>query len=727
MAAVDVKSAPTRELGTSSLFLVPTWGALTAASIVNPLEHDPNLMWPTSVRITYPRMRNDTQLSGLFRGTTLPIRRYVWGIDPNGAPPAMVDAVCKELNLQPIDQAWKAFQTGESEPQGRSRNRFSFDQLQALALQAAFLGHYLFEQVYDVVRDGPAGQNGGWFAHIRKLAPRAPWTISQFYTSRDGGLAGIRQQFQQMGEPPIPVSQLVAFVFDQEPGDWTGRSMYRSCYREWSAKDLLIRIDVVNHQKAGGVLLNEAPQGATPAEIQALGQMAAAMQVGGGGAVPAGTNPVFIRATGSDVIASINRHDEAMAREFLMMFMALGTSSSGGNRAMASSFIDWFAISQETIAIWFRDVFNEHVIEDFVDLNWGESQDFVPRLAFRRPEAANPLDQLAAAVNANAGAPVAVVPTGKNTPPDTSGDIPVAAARDGDPNAVVVDPETRQLINDAHAEWERDRKPHRYKTVAAAALQLPDRALRRQPTAVEVTASVDFKALDDAWVSEVEQLVSQWQTIRAQQIAQLVTLIENAGGDMAALSTVQAISAGGDLIAARLATMAHTGVSEAKEEAAAQGATAAPPDIAALEAQLTTRAGALAQVLTNSISTAAQTRALQLTGASLTPADVAAQVGDYLTSLTDAYLTDQFSGAMSAARTGGRLAAMDAGQADRFYISALLDVNCCEACVADDGTEYATAEEIAAQMPSGFNKDCLGGPRCRCVPVAVYGESTATT
>jgi hypothetical protein len=101
---------------------------------------------------------------------------------------------------------------------------------------------------------------------------------------------------------------------------------------------------------------------------------------------------VFIRGTGSDVIASINRHDESMAREFLMMFMALGTSSSGGNRALASSFIDWFAISQESIAIWFRDIVNEHVIEDFVDANWGDA-DYVPRLAFRRPEAANPLDR----------------------------------------------------------------------------------------------------------------------------------------------------------------------------------------------------------------------------------------------------------------------------------------------------------------------------------------------
>jgi hypothetical protein len=167
-------------------------------------------------------------------------------------------------------------------------------------------------------------------------------------------------------------------VFEKEPGEWIGRSMYRSCFREWLLKDRLLNVDVINHENAGGKLIPSAPPGATAAQIQALERAGAGLRVGNGGRRPARHRPTFIRATGSDVIGSINRHDEAMAREFLMMFMALGTSSSGGNRALASSFIDWFAISQEAIAIWFRDVFNEHVIEDFVDQNW--ATDYVPRL-----------------------------------------------------------------------------------------------------------------------------------------------------------------------------------------------------------------------------------------------------------------------------------------------------------------------------------------------------------
>jgi hypothetical protein len=37
-------------------------------------------------------MANDSQLKALERGTFLPITRYAWGIDANGALPAIVQS-----------------------------------------------------------------------------------------------------------------------------------------------------------------------------------------------------------------------------------------------------------------------------------------------------------------------------------------------------------------------------------------------------------------------------------------------------------------------------------------------------------------------------------------------------------------------------------------------------------------------------------------------------------
>ncbi len=697
------------------------------------------MRWPASVQ-TFRRMRNDTQLSGLYRGTTLPVRRYVWGIDPNGAPPEIVEAVCRDFNLEQIDQAWHTFLTGESKPRPRARNQFSWDRHQQDAQRALYFGHYYFEL------HGSIGDDGLW--HPEDASPRSPETINAIWVAQNGSLVAIRQsllnvhlrnQGSALAFPTLEADRLVAYVNDQEPGDWTGRSLYRSCYREWDLKDRLLRVDAVNHEKAGGILLNEAPAGATPAQIEALSLLAQQARVGGGGAVPSGTNPVFIRGTGSDVIASINRHDEAMAREFLMMFMALGTSSSGGNRALAGSFIDWFALAQEAIAIWQRDTFQQQAIDRYVAWNFGD-QDYVPLLAFKRPEDANPLDGLAqvATTGDQAGEPGAVgVQQGDEV-------VPVAAVRFGRNGRltlvpqVVVDGDAYEELRQAHSDFEHwaGRKPaarRRPSLPAAAAettstLPLPDRPLRRQPYEHEIQAQVDFAKLEQTWTSQRSTLVDAYKaSVRSGQIEQLQAAIRDASGDLAALASIQADPAGSDAIANALHTMATLGAAEAAAEAKRQGKTdAAVPELAGVKDELTARAAALEQLLANAISQAAANKAVQLSGGGLDPDQVAGQVGDYIGGLSDAYLDDQFGGALSAAQNAGRLAVMEHNEASRYYASELLDANTCEPCEAEDGTEFASADEAAAAYPAGGFVDCAGGPRCRGTVVAVYDEAEAT-
>ena len=54
--------------------------------------------------------------------------------------------------------------------------------------------------------------------------------------------------------------------------------------------------------------------------------------------------------------------------------------------------------------------------------------------------------------------------------------------------------------------------------------------------------------------------------------------------------------------------------------------------------------------------------------------------------------------------------------------SAMLDLNCCEACVAADGQEGATPEDV----PDVPNPDCDGGDKCRCVHVYVFADEVAS-
>jgi hypothetical protein len=346
-------------------------------------EYVPDLKWPLSVAV-YNQMRTDSQLSALFKGTTLPIRRWDWHIIPNGADDAMVTELQKDLNI-PIE--------GEKlslEPKrGRSKNRFAFKEHMRLAMRALLFGYAYFEQLGDITPT-PGFPDGRWV--LRKLGERPQKTIDQILVNDQGGLISIRQNLSRltgfgtpgyMMPPEIPVDRLVAYVWEQEDGSWVGRSALRDCYKNWLVKDRLIRIDAINHERAGGVPYVTAQPGATGGEIEQLHNLARDFKIGeaSGGAVPFGAKLDIARAGNTDVVGSIKYHDESMARQWLLMMMQLGMTTSG-SRALGRTFHDFFATGQAAIADWFCEVFNPFMIEDWVDWNYGEGVDQVPLLGY---------------------------------------------------------------------------------------------------------------------------------------------------------------------------------------------------------------------------------------------------------------------------------------------------------------------------------------------------------
>lgn len=376
-AANGVGAAPTREIGAMRTAGTIGGTGLTGldlgwAAFIDDIEYVPELKWPSSVRV-FEQMRTDSQLSGLFRAMTYPIRRYKFMIDPNGADERHVQAIADDLNLDIKGQ--------DPKPRGRKKGKFSWDDFLYHALLALIYGHMPFEMTGDIV---PApGFDGGKRWALRKLSPRLPRTLSQINIAEDGGLISVKQNILSrttgtngpwgFGGPEIPVDQLVWFAWEKEGPNWVGRSIFRDCYRNWIVKDRLIRIDAINHEKAGGIHVAQAPQGASPADIDRLNKMAQAAIVteGGGGAIPYGAKYDIIRAGGgTDVIKSIQYHDEAMARLFLHMFLQLGQTDTG-SRALGQAFVEYAFIAQRAVASWFCDVVEQHVIEDWMDYNVG--------------------------------------------------------------------------------------------------------------------------------------------------------------------------------------------------------------------------------------------------------------------------------------------------------------------------------------------------------------------
>jgi hypothetical protein len=344
-------------------------------SFIDDQEYVPELKWPQSVR-AYQRMRTDSQLSGLFRAMTMPIRRYRFLLDPNGADERAVIGVSEDFNID--------IKGRDPRPRGRQRDRFSHPKHLWHSLLAMMYGHAYFEQVGRIVNDQ-------W--RLRKLVPVMQDTLTRINVADDGGLISVMQGYTRpsatvlgagMTGNEIPVDRLIAFVWEQEGANWVGRSIFRDCYRNWLIKDRLLRVDAINHERAGGVPVGTAQPGASPREISQLSQAAQQFKVGeaSGLGIPAGSKMDLLKlGSGTDVIASIRYHDEAMARLFLHMFIQLGQTETG-SRALGQAFIEYAFIAQKTVAQWYCDVMNEHMIEDWVDWNIGEDEPQVPLLTF---------------------------------------------------------------------------------------------------------------------------------------------------------------------------------------------------------------------------------------------------------------------------------------------------------------------------------------------------------
>lgn len=167
----DLSNAPTTELGK----LVDQAGYLTSWMDlgIGDLERNDKLRWPQLVH-SYNSMRSDSQLQGLCAGTTWPLFRMRWYLNPNGARDDAVHRIAQDLNLpimtDPLppqvmtDGTVVPAPKPPDPPQQRTQNRFKFIEHLEAALEGVFMGCSIFEQVGTIEGDG--------LFHYRKLANR---------------------------------------------------------------------------------------------------------------------------------------------------------------------------------------------------------------------------------------------------------------------------------------------------------------------------------------------------------------------------------------------------------------------------------------------------------------------------------------------------------------------------------------------------------------------------
>lgn len=358
----DLPPAPTTEIGSATRG--HSWWQL------HDEEQVPELRWPLATEV-YDRMRrSDAQIASVLRAVTLPVLSTGWAIDPNGARDEVAEQIADDLGLPLVGTDPRSVQQGR-----RRRDRFSFQRHLQLALLNLPFGHMYFEQV---VRIDDRGR-----ARLRKLGPRMPKSIAKVNVADDGGLISIEQDRPSgIGTATIPVSRLVAYVHQQEGGNWFGTSLLRPAYKFWILKDRALRTQAQTIERNGmGV---PRYKGAPNEKDLAAGQaVAEAWRAGSNAAasIAHGAELDLVGVTGTlpDAMPALRYYDEQIARAVLAHFLNLGTQT--GSWALGSTFADFFVLSLQGVAQEIADVATMHIVEDLVDWNWGVDEN-APAVVF---------------------------------------------------------------------------------------------------------------------------------------------------------------------------------------------------------------------------------------------------------------------------------------------------------------------------------------------------------
>ncbi|MFE6634664.1 hypothetical protein ACFVFT_14990 [Streptomyces tendae] len=255
--------------------------------------------------------------------------------------------------------------------------------------------------------------------------------------------------------------------------------------------------------------------------------------------------------------------------------------------------------------------------------------------------------------------------------------------------------------------------------------------LRRQPTATELAARVNFADMDQAWNDAVDDTIAAWADIQQAQREQITAAVQAAAeaDDLDQLDTLTVDTGpAADLLYARMRAYAGQAGRTQQAEAEAQGVTVPEWSLddeavtaAAFRDRIRQVARTTARLLGAGLVSSGVRTAMRLFGSG-SPQRVAGQVDDHLAGLSDASVREAVGGAMSAAQNEGRMAVLTVAPPGTYVSTEALDKNSCGPCRDVDGTRYASLADARAAYPTGGYTDCQGGARCRGFIVAVWNE-----
>lgn len=281
--------------------------------------------------------------------------------------------------------------------------------------------------LFEIVARPPSQHPKGWVT-LKKLAPRAQWTIERFESNSNGDILGVYQTATTRSAY-IPISKLLHFRTASKQSDPAGTSVLRSAYSSWYFMRRIQEIEAIAVERE----LNGLPLVRVPSEyldpsadadkkafVNKISQIARDVKRNEMGFIVLPSD-VYENADGKlteirlvefELIASqgkrdidtntvIQRYAQDMARSALADFVLLG-SNDRGSFALSKSKSDLFLKALEGYVSAITSVLNRQLVPKLLGWN-GMATDDMPEIKFGRIAPID-LDQLGFYIQSLTGA-----------------------------------------------------------------------------------------------------------------------------------------------------------------------------------------------------------------------------------------------------------------------------------------------------------------------------------
>ena len=318
-----------------------------------------------------------------------------------------------DLHVKPANDSEEAKREAEFVDSVLHDMDHSLDDHISEALSFLSYGFGWFEVIYKS-RQGTATRSDKKYSKfddgrigVRKIACRAPWTISRFNVNqKTGDVLGVEQDVGFMGgRNYIPTNKSLYYRTTTINGDPSGRSILRNAYTSYEYLNNLQAIEAIAvERELAGIPVARIPaeylsgdaSAAQSGFVNNLQQILRDVKFNEQGYIilpsdtypdkdgaPTNTRLVDIELMASngkrniDINPIINRYQHDIARSVLSEFLLLGTS--GGSYALSKSKTDLFLRALESYIQAIVDVLNKQLVERLWQLN-GLNYDLMPTI-----------------------------------------------------------------------------------------------------------------------------------------------------------------------------------------------------------------------------------------------------------------------------------------------------------------------------------------------------------